>query len=96
MSVGENIRYQEGHDVDGPILKCRIAGAVEVPIFGALDGWPANRRSGPDRAPTVPSGALGPAQPAYNEHCCPYLQEVIDDDLDWTHHPMPGEGGRRP
>jgi hypothetical protein len=35
-------------------------------------------------------GALGPVK-----LCCPYLQEVIDDDHDWTHHPIPGED-RRP
>lgn len=23
--------------------------------------------------------------------CCPHLQEVIDDDLNWTTHPIPGE-----
>ncbi len=26
--------------------------------------------------------------------CCPYLQDVVDDDLHWTWHPIPGEERR--
>ena len=90
--------------IDSDIVgRSRVPLSTLITLFVAVWGHSIARRPYFLRSLRVPFESLEHRADRENaldvlaavKNCCPYLQEVIDDDLDWTHHPIPGEEGGR-